>query len=155
VGAKHTHRPPLRQDKTREEGTKMMIEFFMAMEPPTVTAQEHKVMVKDGKPIFYDPPELKAARQKLTDSLAKHRPGQPLSGALELTATWCFPTDDQKQFGTFKLTRPDTDNLNKLLKDCMTKVGFWKDDAQVCREIIEKFWTNRKLAGIFVRIKQL
>ncbi|WP_367187858.1 hypothetical protein [Ruminococcus bromii] len=31
---------------------KMKTEFFMAMIPPTVTAQEHKVMVKNGKPVF-------------------------------------------------------------------------------------------------------
>ena len=32
------------------------MEFFMAMIPPTVTAQEHKVMVKNGKPVFYNRP---------------------------------------------------------------------------------------------------
>ena len=132
----------------------MELEFFMAMDPPTITHQEHKVMVRNGRPVFYDPPELKAARQKLTDYLAKHRPGQPLTGPLELVTTWCFPTEDINQFGQFRITRPDTDNLNKLLKDCMTRVGFWEDDAQVCRETIEKFWTNRKLAGIYVRVRQ-
>lgn len=133
----------------------MEFEFFMAMDPPTITAQEHKVMVKNGKPIFYDPPELKAARQKLTDHLAKHRPEQPLEGPIELMVTWCFPTDDPKLYTSPRITKPDTDNLNKLFKDCMTKAGFWKDDAQVFREMIEKFWTTRKLAGIFVRVKQL
>lgn len=43
----------------------METEFFLAMNPPTVTHQEHKITVVKGKPIFYDPPELKAARQKL------------------------------------------------------------------------------------------
>ena len=37
----------------------------------------------------------------------------------------------------------------------MTRLNFWNDDAQVCREIIEKFWTSRNMAGIFVRIRQL
>ena len=42
----------------------MKIEFFLPMIPPTVTQQEHKVVVskKTGKSRFYDPPELKAAR---------------------------------------------------------------------------------------------
>ena len=127
----------------------------MAMDPPTVTAQEHKVMVRNGKPVFFDPPELKAARQKLVDNLALHRPGQPLDGPLELVATWCFPTEVKKQYGTYKVTKPDTDNLDKMLKDCMTSAGFWKDDAQVCREIIEKFWTHWNMSGIFVRVTQL
>ena len=34
----------------------MSTEFFLAMNPPTVTHQEHKVAVVNGKPVFYDPP---------------------------------------------------------------------------------------------------
>ena len=49
----------------------------MYMDPPTVTAQEHKVIVRNGKPVFFDPPELKAARAKLTAYLSQHRPDQP------------------------------------------------------------------------------
>ena len=37
----------------------------MAIVPPTVTHQEKQVRVAGGKPVFYEPPELKAARQKL------------------------------------------------------------------------------------------
>ncbi|MBO7726913.1 MAG: RusA family crossover junction endodeoxyribonuclease [Oscillospiraceae bacterium] len=133
----------------------MEIKFFMAMDPPTVTAQEHKVMVRNGKPVFYDPPELKAARQKLTDYLAQYKPEQTLTGPLELVTTWCFPTEAEWQYSSYKITRPDTDNLNKMLKDCMTAVGFWHDDAQVCREIIEKFWVSPNLRGIFVKVTQL
>lgn len=133
----------------------MELKFFMAMDPPTVTAQEHKVMVRNGKPVFFDPPELKAAKKKITDHLAINRPEQPLAGPLELVVTWCFPTDAAVLNGTYRITKPDTDNLNKMLKDCMTHLNFWNDDAQVCREIIEKFWTSRKASGIFVRIRQL
>ena len=133
----------------------MTLEFFMPMNPPTVTAQEHKVNVRNGKPVFFDPPDLKAARQKLLDHLAQYRPENWIGGPIELTVTWCFHTEDVRLDGTWKITRPDTDNLDKLLKDCMTKLHFWNDDAQVCREIIEKFWVNTSLPGIYVRIVQL
>ena len=133
----------------------MELKFFMAMDPPTVTAQEHKVMVRNGKPVFFDPPELKAAKKKLTDYLAINRPNQPLAGPLELVVTWCFPTNNKNLDGQFKVTRPDTDNLDKLLKDCMTQLRFWNDDAQVCREIIEKYWVKTSPSGIWVRIRQL
>lgn len=133
----------------------MEFEFFMAMIPPTITAQEHKIVIRKGKPFYYDPPELMAARQKLTDHLAAHRPESWIGGPIELTTTWCFHTEDSRLDGTFKITKPDTDNLNKLLKDCMTQLGFWNDDAQVCREIIEKYWVKTSPAGIFVRIRQL
>ena len=41
------------------------MEFFMAMIPPTVTHQEKQIHIVTGKPVFYEPAELKAARQKL------------------------------------------------------------------------------------------
>lgn len=55
--------------------------------------------------------------------------------------------------GEYKLTRPDTDNLQKLLKDCMTDMGFWTDDSLVCSEIVEKFWADTP--GIYVKIEVL
>ena len=131
----------------------MPFDFFMPMEPPTVTAQEHKVSVKNGKPIYFDPPELKAARQKLTAHLAKHRPSEPFNGPLELLTKWCFRAEGPHRDGEYRISKPDTDNLQKLLKDCMTNTGFWGDDAQVCCEITEKFWAD--LPGIYIRIRQL
>ena len=39
--------------------------FFLAMNPPTVTAQERRVRVVNNKPIFYDPPQIKDAKALL------------------------------------------------------------------------------------------
>ena len=49
-------------------------EFFMPMVPPTKTYQEHKVAVVNGKPVFYEPQELKEAKSKLMAYLAKNVP---------------------------------------------------------------------------------
>ena len=68
-----------------------MIEFFMGMMPPTITAQEHKVSVVKGKPVFYDPPEVKDAKAKLTAHLAKHVPGKMFMRGVRLTVKWLFP----------------------------------------------------------------
>mgnify|MGYP001051916029 CR=1 FL=1 len=130
----------------------MTTEFFMPMIPPTVTHQEKQVAVKNGKPIFYEPPELKEARAKLTAYLMKHVPKQPYASGVRLIVKWCFPRGRHRD-GEYKITKPDTDNLNKLLKDCMTHCGFWKDDALVASEICEKFWAE--IPGIYVRIENL
>lgn len=130
----------------------MTLEFFMAMDPPTTTQQEHKVMVRNGKPVFYNPPELNAAKVKLISHLLKHVPGRKLIGPVELVTKWCFPKGKHKD-GDYRITKPDTDNLQKMLKDCMTECGYWKDDALVCREITEKFWAD--IPGIYIRISQL
>ena len=130
-----------------------MTEFFMPMIPPTVTDQEHKVMVKNNKPVFYDPPELKAARQKLTAALANNRPAEPYQIPVRLTVKWLFPVVGKHESGEWKATKPDTDNLEKMLKDCMTRCGYWKDDALVASELVEKFWSN--IPGIWIRIEEL
>lgn len=128
------------------------MEFFMAMNPPTCTQQEHKVSVVNGKPVFYDPPEVKKAREKLTAHLFKHKPDEPMDGGLQLIVKWCFPRGKHYD-GEYRITKPDTDNLQKLLKDCMTKVGFWKDDALVASEISEKFWAE--IPGIYIQVNSL
>ena len=110
---------------TSDTSFSSVIQFFMPMIPPTVTAQEHAVRVVNGKPVIYDPPKLKAARKKLI----AHRDGE------------------------YKYTKPDTDNLQKLLKDCMTFCGFWQDDALVVSEIVEKFWAEHP--GIWICIEEI
>lgn len=129
-------------------------EFFMAMDPPTVTHQEHKVTVVNGKPVFYDPPELKRARQKLIGHLCKYKnqDWEPYHTGVCLIVKWCFPRGQHRD-GEYRTTKPDTDNLQKLLKDCMTKIGFWDDDALVASEIVEKFWAE--VPGIYIRIEEL
>lgn len=124
----------------------------MAMVPPTCTHQEKKVNVVNGKPVFYDPSEVKAARSKLMGNLSKYRPEIPFTCGVKLITKWCFPKGKHPQ-GTYRITKPDTDNLQKLLKDCMTKTGFWKDDALVASEVIEKFWADPP--GIWIRIEEL
>lgn len=127
-----------------------MIEFFMPMaKVPTTTAQQHKI--SKGK--FYDPPALKETRSKLTAHLAQHIPKEKYTGPVRLTVKWCFPITAKHTDGEYKYTRPDTDNLNKLLKDCMTDCRYWQDDALVASEIIEKFWA--KNTGIYIKIEEL
>ena len=41
-----------------------------------------------------------------------------------------------------------------MLKDCMTRCGFWKDDAQVVREHVEKKWSEDPV-GIEIEITEL
>ena len=124
------------------------------MKPPTATAQEKKESSLKDKPVFYDPPAVKAAREKLTAHLAGHRPEKPMNGPVELRTLWLFPKGKAHRHGEWRITKPDTDNLQKLLKDCMTKVGFWHDDAQVVREIAEKRWSDEP-SGIYIEINEL
>lgn len=128
--------------------------FFIAMKPPTATAQEKKVRVVHGKPLFYDPAPVKEAKSLLVSHLARHKPEKPLQGAIALSTVWLFPRGKSHRHGEWRVTKPDTDNLQKLLKDSMTLCGFWKDDAQVVRESVEKRWSDEP-SGIYIEITPL
>lgn len=136
----------------------MTIQFFLPMIPPTVTAQEKQLGVsRAGKPYVYDSPDVKDARAKFTAALVqareRHGPQQKITTGVRLTTRWCYRIPDGSGHfdGEYKITKPDTDNAVKLFKDCMTRAGFWRDDALVASELIEKFWADRP--GIYVKIE--
>lgn len=132
----------------------MTIEFFMPMKKvPTTTHQQKQVTVRNGKPVFYEPDDLKAARAKLMAHLGGHVPKKKYMGPVRLMVKWCFPVTGNYKDGQYKHTKPDTDNLQKLLKDCMSDCGFWRDDALVASEIVEKFWAA--MPGIYIRIEEI
>ena len=141
----------------------MKIEFSMLFKIPSITQQEHRAGVKDrtkdGKksPVayIYDTPEIKDARALFRSHLAQHRPAEPLQGPIELDVRWYYEiTDGNHADGDFKTTKPDCSNLIKLLEDEMTRVGFWKDDAQVAILFEYKIWKEH-VEGVGITVKQI
>jgi Holliday junction resolvase RusA-like endonuclease len=129
----------------------MRTEFFLPMIPPTCTHQKKQVNWKTKT--FYEPAELKTARAKLQAHLSKHVPEKKYTSAVRLVTKWCFPITGKHRNGEYKCTKPDTDNLQKLLKDIMTDLGYWTDDALVASEITEKFWADKP--GIYICIEEV
>ena len=129
------------------------MQIFLQMLPPRATAQEKQSTMRNGKHVFYKNDRLKKAESDLVAALLPHRPPAPFDGPLSLSVTWFFKTPRRSMWNRWKVTRPDTDNLNKLLKDIMTKLHFWADDAQVCQETIEKMWAE--IPGIWICIDRL
>ncbi|SHN66742.1 RusA family crossover junction endodeoxyribonuclease [Desulfovibrio litoralis] len=72
--------------------------------------------------------------------LLPYRPATPLTGALFLGVKVYLPIPQSKS-NKWKnnaisgierpTTKPDLDNLIKNIKDCLTRLSFWRDDAQV------------------------
>lgn len=142
-------------DRREKEWSEMELRFYLPMEPPRTTAQQKRVVVKNGRQMRYEGQALADAHAKLRAHLAPHRPQEPLRGAVRLMVKWMFPDKGcAHRHGAYKVTRPDTDNLQKLLKDVMTECHFWTDDAQVCSEIAEKFWVREK-PGIYVEVGEI
>jgi Holliday junction resolvase RusA-like endonuclease len=123
-------------NRTDEKKMKKKKVIEIAEEPPRSTAQMKKVSVIHGRPHFYEPENVRRAKTWLRNHLADHAPEKPYEGAVELQVEWTYHSNKKKT--EWKITRPDTDNLIKMLKDVMTELGYWKDDAQVCLETSSK-----------------
>jgi Holliday junction resolvase RusA-like endonuclease len=101
----------------------------------------------------------KAAQESLCTLLMPHRLDKPLEGALFLQVNWCYPwrksepKKNRKRGFKYCDTRPDIDNLVKMLKDNMTRLAFWNDDSQVARLFFTKTWGEEP--GIDIIITQL
>lgn len=130
------------------------IHFFVPLRRiPSATHQMKKIAVVHGKPHTYEPPAVRETRALFMAHFAKYRPEKPLEGSLCLVTKWIYPPTKLHPEFTWKSTKPDTDNLVKMLKDVLTTLGFWKDDAQVASETIQKFYQEK--SGIYVLIKPL
>lgn len=112
---------------------------FIPGDVPTVTHQHQAIRVATNRygksyPQIYDTPAIKMERARLQFFLHRNRPQRMLQGPVRLYVEYRFQVPKSRKAGEWKDTRPDTDNLIKLLKDCMTEACWWKDDAQVCWE---------------------
>jgi len=129
-----------------------MNHFFLPMKVPTKTFQEKKLRTVKGRAVLYTPPELMEIRQKYISALMPYAPPVPAEGPISLYLMFCFK-DEKHKLGTPKITKPDLDNLEKGLVDCMTKCNFWNDDSQICLEYISKSYEIHE--GIYIEVVQL
>ena len=134
------------------------MKFKLKMIPPTATAQQKGERVVGGYIHHYKKKNVARAEAILRDALLPYVPEAPIvDKPIYFEAVWMFPyLKKAKKHEPFtvmhKITRPDTDNLNKLLKDVMTDMGFWKDDALICIERIEKCYCDEP--GILITVNE-
>lgn len=137
--------PPLSDDAFSWNRTVLLVPGT----PSTITAQHKGVSFRRRK--IYTLAMVKAEAKRIKRDLLIHRDGvfqrpkypvTPYEGPLYCQIQIIFPlTVLQAQLHTDKLSDleftlhhtvyPDVDNSAKLILDCLTKLGFWHDDAQV------------------------
>lgn len=136
--------------------------FVIDCIPPKTTAQAGLRIMKrrDGRFFIGKQTGSKAVRVKnwLFDRLEPFKPDKALEGALKVYIGWYYPyKKSEKKSNIGKMIycdkRPDADNLLKTLFDVMTKIGFWKDDAQIADLRFIKAWDVR--ARIEVGIEKI
>lgn len=125
-----------------------MIDIWIPGKPPTATAQQ-KGRSRSG--VWYKPKHLREAEELYMNWLAIQKPAQPMEGPIVLRVDFLFPATKPHKPGDPKTTRPDTDNMVKLLKDCLTRSGYWLDDAQVADETVIKIYDKDPGIRIMIR----
>ena len=135
------------------------MQFKLKMVPPTATAQQKGERVVGGHIHHYKKRNVAAAEAVLRDALLPYILSEPITEQpIWLRTYWMFPYPKSAKkhlpdHERFKITRPDADNLNKMLKDVMTDMGFWKDDALIAIEEVWKMYSDEP--GIVIRIETL
>ena len=125
----------------------------LKMDPPTATSQENKVAFVGGKMMHYKSKGAKETFKVLTKALKPYVPEEPMDGPIRLVVLWRFPKGKSHKHNEWKTSKPDTDNLQKALKDVMTRLGFWVDDSRVCGELVAKIWSDDP--GITIQYEQM
>lgn len=125
----------------------MTVRVNLDIVPPTVTAQQKGVFVRNGRAHFFTKQKVRSAESFLAALLEPHAPAAPLHGPLLFQARWCFPFRKSERKRVVAAgqeightSRPDLDNLEKSLLDVLTKLRFWEDDSQVYTKSTAKVW---------------
>lgn len=125
----------------------MTIELLIPMDPATMPSAQHKGIAPNGK--VY----TKAAVRRTKWAIAKL--ANLMTPRDKIAASWTLTKDQpwrativyayklagtpKRLQGGYKVTRPDVDNLTKLVLDALTASRVaWRDDAQVAELLVCK-----------------
>ena len=114
---------------------------------------------------MYDPGSAEAWKQAVAAAIMPHKPEAPLTGPVCMNIEFSFPRpkshyrtgkhagelrEDAPQWHTSK---PDRDNAEKAVMDCLTQIGVWRDDCVVCAGSVTKIWARE--GGARISIEEL
>lgn len=121
---------------------------------------------RGGKAAVYDPGTAEGWKSEIAIA-CKEVAGLRLAGAIELSLTFFMPRPKShyRTYGGLKNSvpvylhtqKPDRDNLEKAVMDCLTNIGVWLDDSQVCAGPVLKYWEQpgTHLPGCVIRVASM
>jgi Holliday junction resolvase RusA-like endonuclease len=107
----------------------------------------------------YNPTDAEGWKNFIAIAARDHLPASRLEGPISLDLDFYFERPGRlmgRKWPDGPIphdSAPDRDNLEKAVMDCMTALGFWRDDGQVCDGRVRKFYTARGgIPGAQIRI---
>lgn len=88
-------------------------------------------------------------KSQIAIAAKQHIPSEPLAGALFVHLYFYFPRPKSHYCAKglkptapkYHTSKPDADNAAKAVLDCLTVLGFWKDE-QIARLDVSKFYAS-------------
>ena len=129
----------------------MKYQIFLPCVPPKATHQGSAMILRrrDGTPFVGKAAGSAGAKAKknLLNLLCSHSPSRPFEGATKVEVDLVFPWRKsepkyKKALGRVPMTtKPDLDNLSKMILDSLAEANFFAGgDQQVNKLTLEKSW---------------
>ena len=137
-----------------------MIVHEMFLKTPPAGQPRPRFRVQSGHACAYPSPKQQKLEKAILEQLMDQMPAQQIDGCIKVDLTALFPIpkavakkDRPLLDGKLKVTKPDIDNVAKLILDVFTKAGLWKDDNRVAVLNVQKRWIDDPVGGWSVRIE--
>jgi Holliday junction resolvase RusA-like endonuclease len=130
---------------------------------PTNTTHQSSLRILKGKggKMFvgkYSKTAFRAWLEEFKYKIKDKVPNTPLDGPLQVEIDFYFPhikstSEKKRQLDAWKTTRPDLDNMEKSIFDCLSDMGFIVDDALICHKISRKKYSPNPRITIVISQK--
>lgn len=135
------------------------IQFFVQGTPkPQPRPRAFARQIAPGKWMAraYDAGTAEGWKSQIAEAAKPFIPEAPWTGPIRLLVTFNMPRPKAhfRSNGTLKdsaphhhIIKPDSDNLIKAVRDCLTLLSFWRDDCQICNEHVMKTYAVADYPG--------
>lgn len=118
-----------------------------------------RAFARGGRASVYNPATAEGWKGFIALAARNHLPPSPLDCPVRVDVSFFFARPARllrkrdPDGPILHTAKPDRDNLDKAVLDCLTSIGMWRDDALVCSGLIEKHYTARGQApGAHIQI---
>lgn len=128
---------------------RVLIEFTIPIAAMPVQTGGKRLVIVGGKPRFFKSKKVSKYEDALMFLADRFRPTSPAEGPVEIAIMFAMPRPkrlmrkNDPEGLVQAITRPDWDNLPKAVMDVLTRLGFWRDDAQITDVTVKKRFAEK------------